>query len=270
MKCPNCRAENNDGSQYCQKCGQKLADQDACPQCGYLSPPKSLYCNQCGQSLTNKTPVGITAPMWALAAAILSLVVAVAVIIVMSQQTHSAPKPGKVMGQSASGSPPNPHDTSQNEEPQVKTDPAQDSELQQQLKEVELHFQPGSDSLLISTGNIYYDFGYYSHATEIYEKVLASDSANIDVTVDCATCYFYDQAPEKTLKLLEKAIELDPKHINATYNMAVVLNSVGNHEQAVTWFEKALQLQPDGPMAERAKQFVEKFRQMKSGDAGAQ
>jgi len=49
MKCPKCRNENPEGSNFCLECGQKL--EASCPKCGKALPPQAKYCNNCGHDL---------------------------------------------------------------------------------------------------------------------------------------------------------------------------------------------------------------------------
>lgn len=61
MKCPNCQAENPEGSEFCGDCGRSLRSEVVCPQCGKANPPDKKFCNKCGHPLaepaTTKPPV---------------------------------------------------------------------------------------------------------------------------------------------------------------------------------------------------------------------
>jgi class 3 adenylate cyclase/tetratricopeptide (TPR) repeat protein len=54
MKCPKCQFENQEGSKFCNECGNKL--EIACPQCGKVNYPGSKFCNECGYDLRKPTP----------------------------------------------------------------------------------------------------------------------------------------------------------------------------------------------------------------------
>ncbi|UCH43265.1 MAG: protein kinase, partial [Dehalococcoidales bacterium] len=51
MKCPKCRTDNRDGSQYCKKCGQSLQAELVCKNCQHPNSPDSAFCNRCGRPL---------------------------------------------------------------------------------------------------------------------------------------------------------------------------------------------------------------------------
>ena len=50
MQCSSCGFENQDGMNFCGKCGTRLAN--VCPGCGYTNPPDHVFCGKCGISLT--------------------------------------------------------------------------------------------------------------------------------------------------------------------------------------------------------------------------
>jgi len=51
MQCPQCRAENREGSRFCAECGASLAS--ACPDCGFANYPGAKFCSGCGRALSD-------------------------------------------------------------------------------------------------------------------------------------------------------------------------------------------------------------------------
>ncbi|MDP9229605.1 MAG: tetratricopeptide repeat protein, partial [Bacteroidota bacterium] len=49
----------------------------------------------------------------------------------------------------------------------------------------------------------------------------------------------------KALKLFKKAAELDPLSADAIGNIGLVYHFLGNKEEAVYWYKKALNINPD-------------------------
>lgn len=287
MLCPNCQTENPANSRYCRKCGQKMkaVPPDQCPQCGNQNPPGSQFCNKCGTALAGASaprapqqpkapspkPQGLTYNQKVGLGLAGLLIFIVALGIVFIPQWRNEPTPmdtptaqtqqnmGQTSSQGSSG-------MMGQQEPYVEGDPTQNAELQATLQKIqtELENDPQNLKYQADIGNLYYDYGFFKHAIEAYEKVLAVDSTRVNVMVDCATCYYYTQEPEVAIQMYEKALELDPSHINANYNLAIVLNSTGHHEAAVKQFQIALDLEPDGALAERARQFIQRYNQMKN------
>lgn len=54
MKCPNCGAENQNGS-YCASCGKAL-NANECSACGAGIPPGSSFCTSCGEPVGGEAP----------------------------------------------------------------------------------------------------------------------------------------------------------------------------------------------------------------------
>ena len=53
MQCPQCHAENREGSRFCAECGASLAS--ACPDCGFANYPGAKFCSGCGRALSTTT-----------------------------------------------------------------------------------------------------------------------------------------------------------------------------------------------------------------------
>ncbi len=277
MECPNCQATNPDGSQFCLKCAQRLTNPATCSECGHSNPEASLFCNRCGKPIDQTKKAGIQPAglkktgnnqKLMIGLGIGGLLIFVLILAFVMIPTHPKQNPKQQPGveePSAESGPSSPG--REQVEPYVETDPTANPDLQDKLKKLqaELEAAPDSISLRIAMGNHYYDFGYFIHAIEVYQDVLADDSTKVDVIVDCATSYFYSQQANEAIELYRRALQIDPNHVNANYNLAIVLNSTGQHEQAIKWFENALRLQPEGPMANRARQFIDRFNQIKDG-----
>lgn len=80
---------------------------------------------------------------------------------------------------------------------------------------------------------------YYNRA---YINLTRKDIANADL--------------QKTAADLEKALELDPKFIDALYAMAAVQKKLENYHCALEYLEKLLQLEPDAVNARALKKLI--------------
>lgn len=61
---------------------------------------------------------------------------------------------------------------------------------------------------------------------------------------------------EKAVSDLEKALELDPKFIDALYAMAAAQKKLENYHKALEYLEKLLQLEPDAVNAKALKKLI--------------
>jgi len=49
---------------------------------------------------------------------------------------------------------------------------------------------------------------------------------------------------EEAISWFDKALEIHPKDEVALYDKGVALSALGRHEEAITWFDKALEVDP--------------------------
>ena len=52
---------------------------------------------------------------------------------------------------------------------------------------------------------------------------------------------------KEAIKCFNKAIELDPLHVEAFNNKAIVLGRIGEYEEAIIWYDEALHIDPNNP-----------------------
>ncbi len=279
MNCPNCKADNPENSQHCRTCGYKFKNSQTasapkknsgvCSSCGHANPNGSKFCNQCGVKLSGFAPrkaknksrqsqnsnnrnlmIGI--------GALIVFCIILALVFFLGRRTQDTPQIA------ATNTSPPPQQMEQPPAPPV--DPAQNMELQGQLAEIDkmLAQDPTSVELMTQKANLYYDFAYFKPALSIYKSVLIQKPGDVDVLVDAGTAFFYSEQPDSAMAYYGRALDIDSSHINATFNMAIISNSVGRHEDALIWFQKALDIEPNGPMADRARDFINQFNDMKS------
>lgn len=61
---------------------------------------------------------------------------------------------------------------------------------------------------------------------------------------------------EKAVSDLEKALELDPKFIDALYAIAAAQKKLGNYHKALEYLEKLIQIEPDAVNAKALKKLI--------------
>ena len=116
---------------------------------------------------------------------------------------------------------------------------------------------PGDVPALIALGNTYYDIENNSEAIRYYAAALAQDPDNVDVRVDMAVCYFRQQNLERATAEIERAIAINPTHPMAHFNIGVIANAAGKHEDAAGYWTKFLELAPDSPHAGQVQDFLQ-------------
>jgi Tfp pilus assembly protein PilF len=70
-------------------------------------------------------------------------------------------------------------------------------------------------------------------------------------------CYFETSNLEEARKEMEMALNHDPKHVAAHFNLGIVSLKGGKVKEANEWFKKTIALSPTSDMGQQAKQILE-------------
>lgn len=81
----------------------------------------------------------------------------------------------------------------------------------------------GTEAQWISLGNAYFDTQQPAKAIHAYTQALAINPANANVLTDLGIMYRENGQLQEALKSFGKAIQYDPRHEHARFNMGVVL-----------------------------------------------
>ncbi len=108
-----------------------------------------------------------------------------------------------------------------------------------------LHQNPNRTDVLVALGNLYFDEKRPDKAIPIYTAYLKKNPKDPNVRTDLGTCYKrlnqYENAAAEFIRVMEEA----PKHVNATFNLAVIRDAQGKHLEAADLWEKAASLAKD-------------------------
>ncbi len=153
----------------------------------------------------------------------------------------------------------------QKEEPksQFSVPPLQSQDTLKRAQEM-VKNDPSNVNAWIQLGNISMDTSRFNEAIEAYQKALNIDPRNVDVRVDMGTCYRNIGKPDVAVKEYRKALEINPNHPNGHKNLAIVLAyDLKDNLQAAKEFERYVQLVPNAPDAEKARQEMQRLRTSK-------
>ena len=109
--------------------------------------------------------------------------------------------------------------------------------------------------------NFLYDHKQYEKAVEWYQRALELDPKNVDARTDLGTSYFYSGRPQDALREYRKSLEINPRHEPTLLNM-VVVNLEGTHDLAAAeeaW-ERLRLLNPANPALDKLKGQLEAAR----------
>jgi len=74
-------------------------------------------------------------------------------------------------------------------------------------------------------------------------------------------CYFQQEDYTKAKELFQKALDIDPNHVYALYNMGIVDIRMGDVEGLIKAWTKLIEIAPNSPQAQRAKQILDEAHQ---------
>ncbi len=110
---------------------------------------------------------------------------------------------------------------------------------------------PSEPLAWIHLGNLYFDAHKPAEAVEAYEKALALQPGNDDVTVDLGTMYRSLGDTAKALALYDSVIARNPAHMNAAFNKGVTLMlDRGDPPAAMSAWRALLAAKPDAALGD--------------------
>jgi len=157
-----------------------------------------------------------------------------------------------------------------------ESQPAESSKLSAQLHEIE-HLQqkvntnPDDSASLLRLANLLQDLAghdrqYLPRAVDAYEKYLTLHPESEDPRVDLGICYFdlskgdgrdSPQLLQMAIHEMETVYNKNPNHQPAAYNLGIVNLSAGNASESNVWFRRAIAINPDSDLGQRARKLLE-------------
>jgi tetratricopeptide (TPR) repeat protein len=105
---------------------------------------------------------------------------------------------------------------------------------------------PGNPDTLAEIANLYYDAQQYFVAVDYYNRALQSRPADASVRTDMATAYWYMGNTEEALSQFNKALSYAPTNPNTLFNLGLV-KWQAEHDSAgaIALWKKLLDSNPD-------------------------
>jgi cytochrome c-type biogenesis protein CcmH/NrfG len=107
---------------------------------------------------------------------------------------------------------------------------------------------PKDADVRLKLANFLYDQKVYSKAIEWYQRALELDPKNVNARTDLGTAYFYTGRPQDALREYDKSLQIDPKHEQTLLN-SIVVNLEGTHDLAAAQkaWDRLYKLNPNHP-----------------------
>jgi tetratricopeptide (TPR) repeat protein len=129
---------------------------------------------------------------------------------------------------------------------------------------------PRNAGAQVQLANAYFDAQRYDDAIKWYEQGLTLDPKNVDASTDLGVSYFYSNRTDEALKQFDYSLKLNPAHTKTLLNQGIVL-AFGKRDMkgATASWEKVVQLAPNSPEAQAAKQGLQGIAAAGRGGAPA-
>lgn len=114
---------------------------------------------------------------------------------------------------------------------------------------------------LVNTGNQLMDSDRYEEAVLHYSRALVLDSTLVDVRVDRGSSFFALGRYHEAISDFTSAIATDSDHVTAHFNLGITYSTLGHDSLAVYYWQRCIELQPDGDLAGRARELLEQDRE---------
>jgi tetratricopeptide (TPR) repeat protein len=115
---------------------------------------------------------------------------------------------------------------------------------------------PGNHEALLQLGHLLNDNGFYQRAIEKYQTYLKTHSDNVDVIIDMGVCYFELKNYDRAIQVIKSALEKNPKHQIANFNLGIVNLANNNPAEARKWWEIARDINPTTNIGQKADELL--------------
>ncbi len=120
---------------------------------------------------------------------------------------------------------------------------------------------PKDADVLLKLADFLYDQKQYANSIEWYQRALELDPKNINARTDLGTAYFYTGRPQEALREYDKSLEINPRHEPTLLN-AIVVNLEGTHDLAAAQkaWDRLHNLNPNHPALASLEEQIETAR----------
>lgn len=130
---------------------------------------------------------------------------------------------------------------------------------------------PTNPKIPLRLANYLYDQKLYNLAINWYQRTLSIDPKNVNARTDLGTSYFYVGQAQEALREYRKALKIAPDHQSTMFNM-IIVNLEGTHDlrTAEKYWKELHRRNPAYPGLQEIKQKLDAALQTSSGPAAPQ
>jgi tetratricopeptide (TPR) repeat protein len=119
--------------------------------------------------------------------------------------------------------------------------------------------RPMDSMLVISAANVSYDLGQFDKAERYYRRYIDKiDNSSIPAQIDLAFVIFQQGRKDEAADLLRSIISRDPKNQTAMYNLAYMLDQMGDAKGSKEMMQQVRDADPTSQLGRTAKQLLKR------------
>jgi tetratricopeptide (TPR) repeat protein len=121
--------------------------------------------------------------------------------------------------------------------------------------------RPGDPAVRGQLGDLYFDAERFEDAITWYERSLAIDPKDVNVSTDLGVAYYYTNQPDRAIAQFEQSLRVDPNHTKTLLNVGIV-RAFGKEDLdgAARAWEQVIEVAPDSPEGRAARQALDSMR----------
>lgn len=135
-------------------------------------------------------------------------------------------------------------------------------EEEEQLLAAILQMRGNEPNTLLYIGDLYERAQKLDKARDFYQRAMDASGSLVDVYMRLAGLDFAEKNYAAAEAKLEKVLQEQPDNPHALYNYALALHMHGEHEKAVTYWQKAAVSDPNGNIGRLAREALVSFGNM--------
>jgi tetratricopeptide (TPR) repeat protein len=114
---------------------------------------------------------------------------------------------------------------------------------------------------LVNLGNKFMDEMNFPVAAECYKRALAIDGSSTNVRTDYGACLHGMGLPHRALEEFQTVLKQNPEHAIVQFNIGIVFHDLQELDSAKYYWQKYLELDPEGPAAPAARNLLSELDQ---------
>jgi cytochrome c-type biogenesis protein CcmH/NrfG len=120
----------------------------------------------------------------------------------------------------------------------------------------------------VQLGNLYMDAERFDEASRWYSDALKLSPKDVNISTDLGVSLYYANQPDKALEQFKRSLDLNARHVKTLLYVGIV-KAWGKQDlqgAQVAW-QQVLQLAPESPEGQQAKEFLERLKASHPGSA---